>query len=107
MARATQLLAYHGRTALLLGPMPRRMNMVPANQSGPLRAQSKSPSPFHNAELRPATISTSLLLSMLFDDQTSPAQRIDQPKKTAAKLPGKSATLVDLSQRKLNGRVQG
>lgn len=40
MARATQLLAYHGRTALLLGPMPRRANMVPANLPGPVRTHA-------------------------------------------------------------------
>jgi hypothetical protein len=37
MARATQLLAYHGRTALLLGPMPRRAIPLVANSSGAIR----------------------------------------------------------------------
>jgi hypothetical protein len=37
MARATQLLAYHGRTALLVGPMPRRPIPKVANLSAPLR----------------------------------------------------------------------
>jgi hypothetical protein len=37
MARATQLLAYHGRTALLLGPMPRRAIPSVANMSGAIR----------------------------------------------------------------------
>ncbi len=37
MARATQMLAYHGRTALLLGPMPRRAIPPVANTSGAIR----------------------------------------------------------------------
>lgn len=37
MARATQMLAYHGRTALLLGPMPRRAIPPVANLSAALR----------------------------------------------------------------------
>ena len=37
MARATQMLAYHGRTALLLGPMPRRAIPTVANTSGAIR----------------------------------------------------------------------
>lgn len=37
MARATQMLAYHGRTALLLGPMPRRAIPAVANTSGAIR----------------------------------------------------------------------
>jgi hypothetical protein len=37
MARATQLLAYHGRTALLLGPMPRRAIPAVANLSSAIR----------------------------------------------------------------------
>jgi hypothetical protein len=37
MARATQLLAYHGRTALLLGPMPRRAIPAVANISAAIR----------------------------------------------------------------------
>jgi hypothetical protein len=38
MFRATQMLAYHGRTALLLGPMPRRTNLVAANSPHALRS---------------------------------------------------------------------
>ena len=37
MGRATQLLAYHGRTALLLGPMPRRASPPVANLSAAIR----------------------------------------------------------------------
>jgi hypothetical protein len=37
MTRATQMLAYHGRTALLLGPMPRRAIPAVANISGAIR----------------------------------------------------------------------
>ncbi len=38
MFRATQMLAYHGRTALLLGPMPRRSNLVAANLPNALKS---------------------------------------------------------------------
>ncbi len=37
MSRATQMLAYHGRTALLLGPMPRRAVPAVANISVAIR----------------------------------------------------------------------
>ena len=37
MMRATQLLAYYGRTALLLGPMPRRAIVAVANTSAAIR----------------------------------------------------------------------
>ncbi len=37
MARSTQMLAYHGRTALLLGPMPRRAIPAVANTSTAIR----------------------------------------------------------------------
>jgi hypothetical protein len=38
MARTTQMLAYHGRTALLLGPMPRRAIPAVANISRAIRS---------------------------------------------------------------------
>lgn len=37
MTRSTQMLAYHGRTALLLGPMPRRAIPAVANTSAAIR----------------------------------------------------------------------
>lgn len=67
MARATQLLAYHGRTALLLGPMPRRANMVPANLNGPVRTHAPATERWLDEEVWSPKMHASRLHSILSD----------------------------------------
>ncbi len=55
MARATQMLAYHGRTALLLGPMPRRAIPLAANTQDPVRPLADISDFARNSALKAAT----------------------------------------------------
>jgi hypothetical protein len=103
MARATQLLAYHGRTALLLGPVPRRANMVAANQAGPVHPHARTASVPLNDEIHPSMLSASRLLSLLLDAQpASKTPDLAKQKGSAVAKDRPTAVLVDLGKRRLD-----